>query len=129
MRFLPVLFTMQLLLLTAARAQEKPALPHDYFEKYSYTLPDTFNYKNEQALRAEVIKVATSLDAYLQIANTRYTIDSTELYDIISTTVAPALTLNKYAPSLEAINKCRALKPAPAYRAPFALIHEAYANE
>jgi len=128
MKILPVLFIAQLLFLTTAYTQSKPTLPRDYFEKYSYTLPDTFSYKNEPALRAEVIKVATSLDAYLQTALTRYAIDSTERYDIVSSAVAPALIMNKFSTALEAIYTCRTLKPAPAYRVPFALIYEAYAK-
>lgn len=126
MRLLPVLFVVQFLLPARAHTQEKPALPRDYFEKYSYTLPDTFNYQNGQALHAAVIKIATALDAHLAAAISHYTIDSTELYDIITLQVVPALLLQKFSPALETIKQCRALKPSPAYRVPFALIHEAY---
>ncbi|AXY73243.1 CocE/NonD family hydrolase [Paraflavitalea soli] len=126
MRWLPALFVILLLLPVSSYTQVKPALPRDYFEKYSYTLPDTFNYQNEQALRTEAIKIATALDAYLTAATTQYTIDSTELYDVISLQVVPALLLQKNTLALETIQRCRALQPSPAYRVPFALIHEAY---
>jgi hypothetical protein len=126
MRCLLVLLVIHLLLPARSYTQGKPALPRDYFEKYSYTLPDTFNYQNELALRVEVTKIASSLDAYLKAAMDQYTIDSTELYDIIAQQVVPALLIQQYAAALETITRCRTLQPSPAYRVPFALVHEAY---
>ncbi len=128
MRWLPVLFAIHFLLSLTSFSQEKPALPRDYFEKYSYTLPEGFNYQDGQALRTEVTNIAIELEVYLSAAMSHYTIDSAELYDIIALQVVPDLLLLQYAPALETIRRCRALQASPAYRVPFALIHEAYAK-
>lgn len=49
-----------LLLLHAhtASAQTKPVLPADYFDKFSYTLSDSFNLDNAVATYKEVGKIS-----------------------------------------------------------------------
>ena len=109
-------------------AQVKPAMPANYFEKFSYVLPANFNMTDSQQVSAEIRKMATSLHAFLQSAENNYTIDSNNRYTISSNMVVPAATLGKFSLALQAIKTTRNLKPGPAYRAPFGIIHEAWSN-
>lgn len=123
------ILTLSLILYTiAANARQKPALPANYFEAYNYTLPEGFNYKDEQALRSEINKLATSLLKYFQDAEAAYTIDTADRYSISSFMVVPAQLLNQHQLALQEIQRCRKLKPSPAYRIPFGLPQEAWSN-
>jgi hypothetical protein len=126
MKQLITLFAILFLFLTATNAQDKPALPGDYFERYSYTLPEGFDYQDPQQLDAAINKMASSLLTYLQAAETSYQVDSNDLYTIAYYKMSAALALNQFPLALQAIESCRALKPAPAYRVPFGLTQEAW---
>jgi hypothetical protein len=42
-------------------AQKKPALPVNFFQKFSYTLPSGFNYNDSIQLNSEVVRIASDL--------------------------------------------------------------------
>lgn len=117
-----------LLLLRAytASAQTKPVLPADYFDKFSYTLSDSFNLNNADATYREVGQISRLVMLYLREAEKNYTIDSSELFSFASNEVTPAIFAGDYSTGLLQIKRSRQLKPFANYRIPFGFVHEAY---
>lgn len=123
---LTVLFT---ILCGNVSAQNKPELPPDFYDHFSYTLPVHFNINDDDQCRAEVNKMAVAMTILLDSAEKYYSItDPTELYNHVDYSVVTNYQTGKFQEAINGINKCRALKPAPEYSLPYRLIHLVYAD-
>ncbi len=110
-------------------AQKKPALPVDFFQKFSYTLPTGFNYNDSLQLKKEVINIARELLKIQTEAQQNYTIeDAVSLYTVLSATAATHTILNNHQQVIDAVGKCRQLRPTPAYLIPYGLMELAYSK-
>ena len=109
-------------------AQNKPELPPDFFDHFSYTLPANFNFNDDAQCRTEVNKIAAAMSLLLDSAENYFTLtDSTELYNQTDWRVAVNCQAGKFEQAIEGIKKCRELKPSPVYSSPFRLINLVYA--
>ncbi len=112
-----------------AFTQTKAELPPDFFEKFSYTLPAGFNYNDSAQLSDEVTKIATELLMWHNDAENNYIIsDSTRLYSFLGRTIAVNSFLGKHKEVIDAVKKCRQLRPTPVYSIPYGLSPLAYSS-
>ncbi|WP_276482511.1 CocE/NonD family hydrolase [Paraflavitalea pollutisoli] len=109
-------------------SQQKPSLPAEYFDQFHYQLSDSLRTRDEAALRREIGNVAAAFLDFMVQGEKSYTIDSLVLYDVLTAYLTPAVLVGKHDLAINTLQRSRALKPAPPYRAPFGFMQEAYAR-
>ncbi len=110
-------------------AQTKPELPTDFFEKFSYTLPAGFNYKDSARLASEINKIGLEIDQLQSAAVKEYSIsDSTRLYLSLNDIVYTHTYFKRQQQAIENINRQRSLRQSPVYRLPVHFWEMAYNN-
>src|SRR5689334_6483499 len=83
-------------------AQNKPELPPDFFDHFSYTLPANFNYNDDAQCRTEVNKIAAAMSLLLDSAENYFALtDSTELYNQTDWRVAVNCQAGKFEKAIE----------------------------
>jgi uncharacterized protein len=110
-------------------AQTKPELPPDFFEGFSYNLPKGFNYNDSAQLLSEVTKITAELLKWENDAENNYSIsDSNELYFFLDRAAAVNSFIGNHSKTIDALNKCRQIRPSPVYAVPFRLLLLGYSN-
>ena len=110
-------------------AQSKPDLPIDFFDKFSYTLPENFNYNDSVQLRNEIVKINTALLQLQKEAVTDFEIrDTTRLYYFLDNDLFLNAVAGNHTKTVEDINMARSLRPSPNYQAPFRMMQLAYSR-
>jgi len=117
------------LILQAAIAQLKPELPANFYEGFSYKLPDAFNYNDSSQLENEIIKISAELFKWNNNAANNYTFaDNIDLYDLLARTSGLNMLLHQYQKCIDHVLTARKLKPTPDYILPLSLVNLAYCN-
>lgn len=118
-----------LLLQHIATAQTKPSLPANFFDGFSYKLPDNFNYNDSLQLDREIVKLSAELLKRNNDALKNYTItDSTERYNLLVRSSRYNMLLNQHQKCIEEILMARKIMPTPDYLTPFGLVNLAYSK-
>ena len=109
--------------------QQKPELPGDFFDRFSYTLTAGFNYNDSVGLRNEIIKIATELKKIQSEAAGKYSIIETAmLSNFLISTIAPNILLGNCQDIIDAIERNLELRPQPPYLAQGPWLSLAYAK-
>jgi putative CocE/NonD family hydrolase len=106
---------------------QKPQLPSDYFEKFTYSFSKGLNYHDSASFATEIHALAGNLYESAKKGLQEYEIkDTTQLADVYSYVQSAALSLHKFKEAQEASRMYNMLKPPPDYSPPFGLFSSAY---
>lgn len=112
-----------------AVAQTKRELPTNFFNGFSYKLPDNFDYNDSLQLDNEIIKLSAEVLKWDSDALINYTIrDSTALYNLLVRSSLLNLLLSQHQKCIDEILAARKLMPTPDYLLPFGLFNLAYSK-
>lgn len=112
-----------------AVGQIKPELPTNFFDGFSYKLPDNFNYNDSLQLDKEIIKLSAELLKWNNDALNNYSItDNTERYNLLVRSSGINMLLNQHQKAIDGILAARKLIPSPDYMLPFGLFNLAYSK-
>jgi len=106
-------------------AQNKAALPPDFFNSFSYVLPAIFNLSDSTQEVEEVMKAAKEINKWHTTAECNYNIGKVfTFYNFLDRNITANAILNNHQKVIKAIKNCRQIEKEPNYR----LSQLAYSN-